>query len=431
MDTLVMANLDYWATEKKLLEIMERIKRNQSAYAALYIEISKLKPQKRHPAFIKVLAKLFDGVTGSAEGNLYILSNNDFVILGKNISQQVIENALKNLQLGLINDPLLSEHKSEDLIRIYTFPNSFNELKDAIISITSTPNISSNTQPKYPINAGQIDSVIEHLDNINVAEIIKHQSIINLEGAEKFNLLFQEFFVAVKDLSSKYDPNIDLTANKWLFMYLTQALDKKTILSFMISSIKNFPNIIGLNLNLSSIFSEEFKNFTSNFLKPEQKLIIEVQASDIFNNVNLYFEAKKFLHQQGHKVLIDDLTPQLLQMLQINNLYPDMIKIFWDSMMEFTKDDSDLRTFIDNFGSENLILAKCKDAQAIRWGIKHGIRNFQGPYLDALEIALIRKNCPNSSKCTAQDCLKRKRLIAGSYRDECEHKDILEKLPEN
>ena len=119
-----MATFDYLATDKKLLEILKRIERNQSVYAALYIEVSKLKPQKRHPAFIKVLAKLFDGVTGSAEGNLYILSNNDFVILGKNISQQVIENTLKNLQLGLINDPLLLEHKAEELLKVYTFPDS-------------------------------------------------------------------------------------------------------------------------------------------------------------------------------------------------------------------------------------------------------------------------------------------------------------------
>lgn len=418
---------DNMATEKNLLDLLERIERNKSAYTALYIEVSKLKPQKRHPAFVKILAKLFDDISASAEGRLYILSNNDFVILGKNISQQVIDNSFNKLKIGLIEDPLLMAHDEKQLIKTYDFPDEFDVFKQKIEDLAVWGN-NSSLPSKFPINAAQIDSVIEHLDNINVAEIIKHQSIIRLDGVDKFKLLFQEFFVAVKDLSSKYDKTIDLTANKWLFLYLTQALDKKTILSFMLSSIKTFPDIIGLNLNLSSIFSEEFKNLKNNFLKPKQKLIIEVQMVDVFNNINLYFEAKKELQQDGHIILIDGMTPQMLHMLNILNLSPDMIKIFWDPMMEFDFDDKNFSDFVAKFGADNLILAKCKDAQAIRWGIKYGIRNFQGPYIDALEIATIRKLCPSSNECNATDCLKRKRLIAGEYRNECKHKDILEKL---
>lgn len=422
--------MDYLATEKKLLEILERVERNKSAYAALYIEISKLKPQKRHTAFIKILAKLFYDISGSAEGNLYVLSNNDFVILGKNISQQVIENAIKKLHLGLIDDPILLEHKSEELIKIYEFPDSFEEFRKKIEKLSLEENnlLSPN---KLPINSEQINSIIDHLDNINVAEIIKHQSIIRLESAENFKLLFQEFFVAVKDLSLKFDKSIDLTANKWLFLYLTQELDKKTISSFIFSTIKHFPNKIGLNLNISSIFTEEFANLTNNFLTPEQRLIIEVQMVDVFNNINQYFEAQRLLKQNGHEILIDAMSPKMLGFINLANLNPDKIKIFWEPMLEFDTNDNKLKDFIYNFGADNIILAKCKDAQAVRWGIKYGIRNFQGPYIDALEIALIRTSCPNKEKCSAQECLKRKRLISGSYRDECEYKDILEKLPEN
>ena len=139
-----MASMDYLATEKKLLEILERVERNKSAYAALYIEISKLKPQKRHTAFIKILAKLFYDISGSAEGNLYVLSNNDFVILGKNISQQVIENAIKKLHLGLIDDPILLEHKSEELIKIYEFPDSFEEFRKKIEKLSNSNNNANN-----------------------------------------------------------------------------------------------------------------------------------------------------------------------------------------------------------------------------------------------------------------------------------------------
>jgi len=205
-------------------------------------------------------------------------------------------------------------------------------------------------------------------------------------------------------------------------------LDKKTILSFMLSTIKNLPSTIALNLNLSSVFSGEFANLTTNFLRNDQKVIVEVQLVDVFNNLSLYFEAKNALQQKGYDILIDGLTPQSIKMVNAHNLCPNMIKIFWDPMMEFDEEDEKLKNFINDFGADNIVLAKCKDLQAIRWGIKYGIRNFQGPYMDMLEVATIKKDCPHGKECSSEECLKRKRLIAGTYREECKDKNSLEKL---
>ena len=69
------------------------------------------------------------------------------------------------------------------------------------------------------------------------------------------------------------------------------------------------------------------------------------------------------------------------------------------------------------------------DDKAVRWGIKYGIRAFQGPYIDAIETAMVRAKCPNGKICSAKDCMKRKKLIAGDFRNECQYKDFLEKIP--
>jgi hypothetical protein len=65
----------------------------------------------------------------------------------------------------------------------------------------------------------------------------------------------------------------------------------------------------------------------------------------------------------------------------------------------------------------------------LRWGIKNGIRAFQGPYIDMLEVAMIRKNCPNGKRCTVNDCLKRKKMISGNFRNMCDYKEILDRNP--
>lgn len=420
-----MAKADRFATEKKLLEALGRVERSQSVYSALYVNVSKLKPKNRHPSFVKIIAKLFDDLVGASEGGLFVLDNSDFVILGKNISLPAVESTMEKLRMGLASDPLLMNHDN-GFTKLYEFPDDLETLKEVIAKLLLVRDEEDLLPVKVAVEASQIDGVMKHLDNINVAEIVKHQSVLKLESADKVKLVFQEFFVAVKDLSKQYGGNIDLMANKWLFQYLTYTLDKKTISSFMGSDIKKFPNLIGLNLNLSSVFSEEFANLVNNFLQPEQRIVVEVQMADIFNNLNLYFEAREMLHAKGNKILIDAMSTNMLKILNVIKLEPDMIKIFWDPMMEFDINDEEIKNIIASFGSENVILAKCKDEKALRWGIKHGIRNFQGPYMDVFEVALIRKLCPGGKNCSTEECLKRRRLISGVMRNQCPNKDFLD-----
>lgn len=424
----VMAKAGKFAAEKYLLESLNRIARNQGAYSVLYVNVSKLKPKNRHPAFVKVIAKLFDDLVGAVDGMMFVLSNGDFAILGKKITPKTVENAVKKLRSGLVSDPLLFTHDSGEFAHLYEFPDDFVELYQHIENLIETAQLPDLSALKYPIEAAQIDGVIEQLNNINISELVKHQSVVRIENAKQFTVLFQEFFVAVKDLSRQYDADIDLTANKWLFLYLTQTLDKKTISSFMFANIKNWPEQIGLNLNLSSVFSNEFVNFAKNFLRPEQKIIAEVQMMDVFNSLNLYFEAREILHRGGHRILIDATSPEMLHMLNIVRLQPDLIKIFWDPMMEVDTDNAELKSFLAEFGADKVILAKCVDEKAVRWGVSYGIRNFQGPYIDKLEVTLIRAQCPHGAQCSVEDCLKRRRLIAGEFRDGCPHKEFLEKM---
>ena len=416
--------------ERNLLEVLNRIARNRTEYSLLYVSVSKLKPKNRHPSFVKIIARLFDNLVGSANGRLFILTNSDFAILGKNITSKTVENAVEVLRSCLIGDPILLSGKIDEFAHIYDFPEELADFYAFIEKIMMQEKMAPSAEVKQALDVTQIDGVIEHLNNINIAELVKHQSVIHIENSNKFKFVFQEFFVALKDLSAQYNKNLDLAANKCLFAYLTQTLDKKTISSFLFSDIKNWPQWIGLNLNLSSVFSAEFVNFAKNVMKENQKIVVEVQLVDVLNNLGLYFEAKNILHNGGHKILIDEVVPENLKMLNLKALQPDMIKIFWNPMMEFEANNENMRNIINEFGKDNFILAKCKDAKAIKWGVGCGIRKFQGPYIDALEVEIIKAQCPNGRNCSAEDCLKRRRRIAGAFREECSRKEFLEKMVE-
>ena len=118
--------------EKYLLEALDRVARSPNGYSVLYINISKLKPKNRHPEFVKIFSKLFDSVAGNARGTLFILSNGDFAILGRNITHEVIDDAVLKLRDGLATDPILHTHDSQDFFEIYDFPRDLQKFYDSV-----------------------------------------------------------------------------------------------------------------------------------------------------------------------------------------------------------------------------------------------------------------------------------------------------------
>ena len=425
-----MAGVGVFEKEKFLLETLERVSKKRSEYKLLYVNISKLKPKNRHPRFVKIIAQLFDDLVSVAEGSLFVLSNGDCVVLGKNLTEKNVNNAVEKLRRGLITDPIWTSQGAGEFTHLYE-PNDFEKVVEHIEALIQAEPVRYADIVGRPLDAGQVEVVKARLDEMNIVELVKHQKVLRLDSASSFRILFEEFFVAVKDLSRQFDKDIDLTANKWLFLYLTETLDKKTMYSFSFSDIKNKPEKISLNLNLSTIFSAEFEEFTKKIAEQQQTVVAEVQAMDIINNLTMYFDAKELLHRSGNEILIDATNIEMLQAFQIDKLGADYLKIFWHALMGETEDNSnDIKNILESIGTEKIILAKCLDEKALRWGIKNGIRSFQGPYMDMLDVALTRNKCPNGRICTAEDCLKRKRYIAGAYRDACAYKDFLEGKPE-
>ena len=160
----------------------------------------------------------------------------------------------------------------------------------------------------------------------------------------------------------------------------------------------------------------------------EQELIVEVQAINVFNNLNLYLQAKEKLKNINYKLLLDSISPTALKMLNIHNLSPDLIKLFWEPLLEYSQKDSDLEKEINFIGKENIILAKCDSEKSLKWGLKYGISSFQGPYVDVIETTLSKVKCPHSKECSTQQCLKRRRVIGGNLREECFDNKFLDEL---
>ncbi|MBR1949211.1 MAG: hypothetical protein IKA30_05410, partial [Alphaproteobacteria bacterium] len=241
-----MAGNSKFDAEKYLLETLERIAKKRSEYKVLYVNISKLKPKNRHPKFVKIITRLFDDLVSIANGTMFILDNGDFAVLGKNVTDKIITDAVEKLRRGLITDPIWTSRSSSEFTHVYQ-PEDFDDLYKKVEAMMSNENDEDIIVHRNAVEAEQIDAIKDHLNMLNIVDIIKHQGVIRLENSSNYRRLFDEYFVAIKDLSKNFDENIDIAGNKWLFLYLTQELDKKTMSSFAVSDVKQKTEKISLN----------------------------------------------------------------------------------------------------------------------------------------------------------------------------------------
>ncbi len=415
-------------SERHLIETLDRISRNSAKYSAVYINVSKLQLKNRHPKFIKILARLFDGLVGATMGAFFVLSNGDFVIIGSDISAEKISTTIENLKKSMRKDPIIHTHEPSAFVKTYVFPENLSDLYMQVSSVIKQKNDMKETESLLDIMENyQVDTILHIISSLDFTKIIKHQSAIKILSSSKFEVINQEFFVASKDLNKEIDMNVDIASNKWMYTYISEQIDKKLLNTMVFSSIKNMPKEISINLNMSTVYTDDFNHFVES-LHDKTSLIVELSLMDVFNNIGMYFKAKEMLHSKGIKVLIDSITPDLLEMINLSELKPDLIKIFWHPLMEYSSNSEKISALVNELGEKNVILAKCLDAKALKWGVVNKISVFQGPYIDELETAIIKTKCPHKDNCSTEECLKRKRLIGGAYRDECQRVDVLETL---
>lgn len=415
-------------TERLLLDALERVINYSADFTVLYVNISKLRPQNKKPKFIKIFFRLFDNIVRNSQSKLFILSNGDFVLLGRSVSETVVEDVVKKLEMVLSSDPIVYDG-GDEFYDIFNLSKKYKILYEKIANIMNSDDkdiFSKDDENQVKdIEPEDLDDIINTTRHLDLSPFVCRQSAIRLKNQTYNEVVFQEFFTSIFDLSKIVAPNVNVFSNKWLFQHLTTLLDKKMIDTLIDAKFDHLPKVVSLNFNLSTVFSREFISFAKSFLINGQKIVIEVQLMDVFNNLNLYFEARDLLRKGGHKILIDGVDPNILKFLDIKYLAPDMVKLFWEPLLEADIKNSEIANLCDAIGSDNIILARCDNEKAIRWGLSQGIVTFQGYFIDDISTRVRKANC--SYDCPFEECAKRKKVMFAAKRDECLDKNMLDK----
>jgi hypothetical protein len=406
--------------EGPLLEHVRRLGTFSGRGWAFYLHLSRLSSRARTENLAYGLNS-FRSVVDRLFGHVYLLKNSDMVVLFKDAPLAQAKAAIRKLQFLFHDDPLfqLGEGAEVKFCTGYDLNEAYPEFLRLVESLAAsaegnvaaagTPAETQSAAGSGPdvgdkaLDPARLGSLVTALAPADISALLRHQPVYSLaEGA--IVPVFEELYVSIPDLERIMTPGVRLSADRWLFQYLTRALDKR-VLDLLTRSARRagtsdcgplslWSRLVAgghysINLNVSTVLSPEFQAFDAGIGDSARGTVtLEFQKIDVFADLGSYLYVRDFARERGYRICLDGLSHLSLPFIDCAALGLDLLKIYWVSDMA----DHPLfgtrggpRELIEQAGRDRVVLCRCDSQQAIDYGRSLGIFLFQGKQLDALQ----------------------------------------------
>ncbi len=399
-----------------IFDYLRKMEKNLDDYRALYLKTGNLENQNMRAVQRQSLIETFEAVIKKSGGELFALPNDDMVVFFNRAAREEILTCLVKLRFILHDDPLIRDNpdlEKSGFAKFYDLSGGTEKFREAIRKAIET---SGATEKNSAQNANaalaqgamygggvrklrrqltpqMLGKLQKALSMADFSSLIRRQSVCAVIGHSAPQMLFDEVFVSIADLRDTLLPDVDLTANPWLFQYLTETLDKRVLASVSRHDDGSLINNFSMNLNVSTILSDEFLQFDEDInASMRSTIVLELQLADIFSDIKAFILAKTFAQYRGYKVCIDGITVDKLKYIDREQLGADLIKIIWHpTFMDVVNEDKHFTDYVNKAERAKMIICRVDDPQAVEVGNSLGINLYQGRYIQRLLSAQPRK----------------------------------------
>lgn len=229
----------------------------------------------------------------------------------------------------------------------------------------------------------KIENAYRQLGEARFADLfLRSQQIAIFEEGRQLHPVMSEFFVSMTALRQHLLVGVDMRHNKNIFNQMTVSLDR--IILKAIDGIKKPEQRASLNINIESVFSSEFEAFEKRSLNALRRFSFEFRISDIMQNFSEFLAARDLIQGHGGTVAIDGIIPSLINVIDLAQLNPNMIKVFWQPGIgpELLR----RRAYLDRLQQSGIVLALARvdDEDGYITGRDLGFGMLQGYHIDKL-----------------------------------------------
>lgn len=368
----------------------------------LQVKLSVLDDRSKTDATLATVIKNFNEAL-HPDGKAFGFRNDDvFIVYSDKVNDNQIKALLIKNELYFSADPKIKD--IDAMNRTFKLPEDKDALNYETSRIESAPFSRLETptdqmpvrrrfvlppvseQNKSKLTPAELARITKALVNTDFSNMIRRQFVcVVLENIAP-SPMFEEVFVSIADLGETIMPNVSLTATPWLFQDLTETLDKRVLTTVSRHDDGAFYRDFSLNLNVSSILSDDFRSFDESIRENmKASIVLELQPTDIFSDFSMYVKARDFAQKLGYKICIDGVNAQNLPYIDREKLAADFVKLTWQPDLPATLvQNESLKEDLQAIGSNRTILCRVDDEKAVNFAKELNITLLQGHYIQHL-----------------------------------------------
>lgn len=387
-----------------LLDLAERLRKHTEGRRAIHLHLSALQAHNRRDHHLRIAVNSFDTLIKRRDGQSFRLPNGDIVVILAHTSVAEIDDVVLRLRYLFSDDPLVHADAENAGARFCTWYDleqdypAFLSLSQAIYRQqsehrTAAPDDARSSDPDIdneavePMDPERLNRLETALRGSDLSALLRRQPVCVLVGSGQPKPVYNEVYVSIHDLRRRVMPQVNIASDRWLFQRLTRLLDRRLI-SVLPEMESEASLTTGMNLNVSTLLSDEFLTFDKELRQRHSKpLILELQIIDVFADMGAYIFARDFARQRGYRICIDGLSHLTFPHLERDELGVDMEKIYWHPTIVEDVDAGPSRRFreaVRRAGPARVVLCRCDDQAAVDFGQAQGITLFQGRHIDQM-----------------------------------------------
>jgi EAL domain-containing protein (putative c-di-GMP-specific phosphodiesterase class I) len=390
--------------EQLLRDFTERLQRNPAGWRAVVINLSRLRPDNRRAQQIRIAANTFEGLIRHFEGQIFLLSQGDIVFICKGADVAAVDNAVNKVRYLFGDDPLtaaMDDVEADGFSSWYDLSRDYAKFAALVQGIHGEEQrrqkrvaaIAGDVQrdARQAMDPQSLAELTKILERADLSNVIRRQAICAIAPNEAPKAIFREVYVSIPDLRDAVMPKRDIASDRWLFQFLTQTLDRRVLTMLRRADDSSLAHSYSLNLNISTLLSPEFQAFDQSLRSGARgSIVIEVEKVDIFNDIGAYIFARDFVRERGYRICLDGVTALTLPFIDRERLGIDLVKVFWSpDLGDAARPEraAEVRAAIERAGKSRIIIARCDNEEAVRFGQECGVHLFQGRYIDRILAA--------------------------------------------
>ena len=409
------------------MDAVERALRAPHRRMALVLHLSQIAPPARRPHHRRIARALMDDAALRQAGQVFALHNDDLLLLFRadDGNCPLVATLARLFQMDVPEPAGLTTLWSLERDGAALLRYAQARVLDALPDPAAEPKASAQT-----IDA--LESVIEHS---RITDLTRRQTAVLLVPGREARLqpLFREISFSVSVLEARIAATGQAHADPFLFRHLASRLDRRMLDVLRRDLQANGPLTAGarglgpmlhLNLTLAGILSDPFAQFAAACRAIGAQVAVEIPLLEACADPEAFVAARIRLRFAGLSLVLDGVSHHALRLTAPAVLEPDLIKLDWSPRLP--EAGAAVAQAVAALGGGRVVLDRAETEDALTWGLAHGIRRFQGRWVDTMLAASRMGACESGRHCSLRQCVERGSATGPAGRAGCGNPVLLD-----